>query len=190
MFVFQIIIHPNFHSPSLRNDIAIIILKSPFKLSENIGLICLPSQGTQFDMQRCVAAGWGKNSHQKGTYQSTLKKVDLPIVPRSKCLKTLQEVRLGPYFDLHKSFICAGGEANKDTCKGDGGSPLMCPILGRPGKYHQVGIVSWGLTCGLQDTPGVYVNVGLFIEWIDMVLKVHGFDPTVYKYQRRRRRSV
>ncbi|CAG9864122.1 unnamed protein product [Phyllotreta striolata] len=164
----KVIIHPSFHPPSLRNDIAVLILKSPFKLTENIGLICLPARGVRFDMQGCVAAGWGKNSYKKGTYQSTLK-------------KSLRDARLGPFFKLHRSFICAGGEANRDTCKGDGGSPLMCPIVGRPDKYHQVGIVSWGLTCGLQNTPGVYVNVEMFTKWIDYVLKSNGFDTTVYK---------
>uniref|UniRef100_A0A6P7GR36 Phenoloxidase-activating factor 2 n=1 Tax=Diabrotica virgifera virgifera TaxID=50390 RepID=A0A6P7GR36_DIAVI len=179
----KIIIHPQFHPASLRNDIAIIILKSPFKLSENIGLICLPFRGARLDSKSCVVSGWGKNSHKKGTYQSTLKKMDLPLVPRNRCVKTLQDKKLGPFFSLHQSFICAGGESGKDTCKGDGGSPLMCPIKGKPGKYQQVGIVSWGLTCGLQNTPGVYVNVMMFVDWIDTVLKSHGFDTTVYKYR-------
>lgn len=108
--------------------------------------------------------------------------MDLPIVPRDRCLKSLQTARLGPLFNLHRSFICAGGKANKDTCKGDGGSPLMCPVIGQPGRYQQVGIVSWGLTCGVKDTPGVYVNMGLFTDWIDFTMDQYGFDTSVYKY--------
>lgn len=126
--------------------------------------------------------GWGKNSYKKGTYQAILKKMDLPIVPHGKCLEALQKARLGPFFHLHGSFLCAGGEENKDTCKGDGGSPLVCPIKGHPGRYQQVGIVSWGLSCGLQNTPGVYANIPLFMDWIDFTLGVNGFEINIYKY--------
>uniref|UniRef100_A0A6P7H8F5 Phenoloxidase-activating factor 2-like n=1 Tax=Diabrotica virgifera virgifera TaxID=50390 RepID=A0A6P7H8F5_DIAVI len=41
--------------------------------------------------------------------------------------------------------IRAGGEENKDTCKGDGGSPLVCPIPNEPNRFFQMGIVSWGI---------------------------------------------
>lgn len=127
--------------------------------------------------------GWGKNSYKRGSYQPILKKMDLPVVPRGDCLIALQKARLGSLFELHNSFICAGGEDNKDTCKGDGGGPLICPITGQPGRYQQVGIVSWGLTCGVHNTPGVYVNIAIFIDWIDFTMSVHGFDSTIYKYR-------
>lgn len=143
--------------------------------------MCLPPQGMPDENKNCIVTGWGKNSHKKGTYQPILKKMDLPITPRFKCLRSLQENGLGYYFNLHISFICAGG-GNKDTCKGDGGSPLICPIIGQPGRYEQVGIVSWGLTCGLKGTPGVYVNTGLFREWIDYTMKIHDFDAHGYRY--------
>lgn len=48
---------------------------------------------------------------------SILKKVEVPIVPREKCIKALRTTRLGPIFKLHESFICAGGEEGKDTCR-------------------------------------------------------------------------
>lgn len=178
----QIVIHPNFHSGSLRNDIALLVLSEPFRLTQNVGIICLPPPKLRVDIRRCVASGWGKNSFIGGTYQPVLKKVHLPIMPRNKCVTVLREAKLGPFFTLHGSFICAGGEDNKDTCKGDGGSPLICPVIGQTERYHQIGIVSWGLTCGIANTPGVYVNVILFSEWIDNEMIKLGLDTDIYRY--------
>ncbi|XP_018319978.1 phenoloxidase-activating factor 2-like [Agrilus planipennis] len=177
----KIIVHPQYNNRSLKNDIALIITDTPFKIGQNVGIICLPQSVTNYDPENCIASGWGKNSVQKGSYQSTLKKVQLPIVNSIECTEKLRNARLGPYFNLHKSFICAGGYANKDTCKGDGGGPLICATKGATDRYQQVGIVSWGLTCGLKNTPGVYTNVGLFVEWIDSQMGRNNFDSTVYK---------
>jgi hypothetical protein len=56
-------------------------------------------------------------SGKEGRYQVILKKIDLPVVPQDACLQALRKTRLGPYFKLHESFICAGGIQGKDTCK-------------------------------------------------------------------------
>ena len=60
------------------------------------------------------------------------------------------------------------GEDGVDTCKGDGGGPLFCPLVVDPERYVQVGIVAIGLECGLPNVPGIYASVpyGLcFIKW-------------------------
>lgn len=54
--------------------------------------------------------------------------MDIPVVNRRVCQNQLRNTRIGKLFELHTSFMCAGGVAEKDTCKGDGGSPLACPI--------------------------------------------------------------
>ena len=54
-----------------------------------------------------------------------------------KCEKLLQDnTRLGEFFELDDSFICAGGKKGVDTCKGDGGSALVCKNQGQP--WYQV----------------------------------------------------
>merc|ERR1711922_73978 len=57
-----------------------------------------------------------------------------------------------------------------DTCKGDGGSPLVCPRLSDPTHFDQVGIVAWGIGCGETGTPGVYADVSKAACWIDMAM--------------------
>jgi len=56
-------------------------------------------------------------SGKEGRYQHILKKLDLPVVARDVCQNSLRSTRLGRFFLLHDSFICAGGEPGKDTCK-------------------------------------------------------------------------
>jgi hypothetical protein len=56
-------------------------------------------------------------SGKEGRYWVILKKVQLPVVPRDVCVEALRKTRLGPFFKLHESFICAGGEQGRDTCK-------------------------------------------------------------------------
>ncbi|XP_063911669.1 phenoloxidase-activating factor 2-like [Zophobas morio] len=179
----SIIVHPQYYAGALYNDIALLFLKTPVDIAENVNVICLPTQGTNVDNARCYASGWGKDVFGKeGRYQVILKKIDLPVVPRDKCQESLRNTRLGKHFDLHKSFICAGGEAGKDTCKGDGGSPLVCPIPGEKNRYQQSGIVAWGIGCGDSQTPGVYVNVALFRNWIDEQMKSKGIETQAYEY--------
>lgn len=95
-----------------------------------------------------------------------MKKIDLPYIEYGPCQTLLQKTRLGKYFRLHKSFVCAGGEENKDACYGDGGGPLVCKNK-ETSQYDLIGITSWGIGCGTKDVPGVYVNVQLFVDWIE-----------------------
>lgn len=175
----EILVHPEFNKDNLRNDIALIILTSQFDTnpatSPHIGTLCLPPANMRFDGSNCVASGWGKNLFgEEGIYQVILKKVELPIVNSNECEVLLRKTRLGRLFKLHDSFICAGGIAGKDTCKGDGGSPLACPIPGSIDRYYQAGIVSWGLGCNQDRTPGAYANVAHLRNWIDQELKSKG----------------
>lgn len=150
-----------------------LILQEPVELGEVVNTVCLPPQDYNFDGKRCFASGWGKDLWGKeGKYQVFLKKIDLPIIPREPCQERLRRTRLGVNFNLHRSFLCAGGEVGKDTCKGistmnstwnqnvlisfligDGGSPLVCPIPGKYERYFQSGIVSWGIGCA-DINPG------------------------------------
>lgn len=181
----EIQVHPEFYKPKLENDIALLFLDNPFVLQPHISPICLPPQNTRFHDIRCLASGWGKDNFGKeGMVQMILKKVDLPIVSNNQCEKLMRATpRLGHTFQLSDSFICAGGEAGKDTCKGDGGSALVCPISGTdPQRFYQSGIVSWGIGCNQYQLPGAYVNVAKFRRWIDDQMKTRNLDSSQYTY--------
>jgi len=102
-----------------------------------------------------------------------LKEIGLPVVNQAVCQDELRTTRLGQKYKLHDSFLCAGGVAGKDTCKGDGGSPLVCHSKYDPNTYVQAGIVAWGIGCGENGVPGVYADVSKATCWIDQQISCH-----------------
>ncbi|XP_017060039.1 phenoloxidase-activating factor 2-like [Drosophila ficusphila] len=165
--VTSIVRHENFTFATGGNNIALLFLSLPFELKTHIRTMCLPRQGKSFDQGRCFVAGWGKVSYQDSQLSNVQKKIQLPLVNREVCQDQLRKTPLGPDSVLPDSLLCAGGERNKDTCRGDGGSPLFCPMEGDPERYEQAGIVNWGIKCGTENIPAIYTNVALFRDWID-----------------------
>ncbi|TMW49312.1 hypothetical protein DOY81_005612 [Sarcophaga bullata] len=169
IMISNIYIHPNFNKDNLQNDVAILKLATPVALGTKptIGTICLPT--VSFVGQRCYVAGWGKNDFgPTGAYQAIQREVDVPLIPNADCQTALRRTRLGASFVLNNSsFVCAGGEAGKDACTGDGGSPLVCQTNG---LWFVVGMVAWGIGCATAGVPGVYVNVATYLPWIQTIL--------------------
>ncbi|XP_057560585.1 serine protease 44-like [Hippopotamus amphibius kiboko] len=46
---------------------------------------------------------------------------------------------------------------------GDSGGPLVCQFNN---SWVQVGIVSWGVRCGLKEVPAVYTDISFYKDWI------------------------
>merc|ERR1712227_873146 len=167
-------IHPEFDGRNLQNDFAVLFVTEDFVLDQHLDTACLPAADEVFDGTTCFATGWGKDQFgAAGQYQVVLKEIDLPVVGHDQCQDSLRTTRLGQKFKLHDSFLCAGGVAGKDTCKGDGGSPLVCPSKYDPNTYVQAGIVAWGIGCGENGTPGVYADVAKATCWIDQAISCH-----------------
>ncbi|XP_022837546.1 proclotting enzyme-like [Spodoptera litura] len=181
--VVSIEIHKDFIKKVLFYDIALLFLVRPVELAPNVGVVCLPAPRVQQeDGTRCLATGWGKDKFGKeGRYSTVLKKVVLPVVSHDRCEDLLRRnTSLGKLFNLHSTFMCAGGEKDKDTCTGDGGSPLACPV--DTDRFVQSAMVAWGVGCGKDGVPGVYVDVSTLRDWIDDKVIGKGYDPKIYTY--------
>lgn len=163
----QVVIHPGFNPNNLHNDFALLYLQTPAELSKNVDVICLDSTPSVLaNIQHCIVTGWGKDRFgKKGVFQNVLKKINLPFVEHAKCQHALRTTRLGAFFNLDQSFVCAGGEEGKDSCSGDGGSPMVC-LDNNKQQYVQTGIVAWGIGCGTNNVPGVYADVTFGYDWI------------------------
>jgi len=121
-----------------------------------INTICLPRSERQFQSQdtNCWVAAWGDKLERQ-------REVDLPLVTRSEC-----ERRLRPIFEekgvknwsLQPSELCAGGVRGKDSCRGEGGAPLVCYDK-ESDQYFALGLVNYGFGCN-NTRPAVYTNLG------------------------------
>lgn len=178
--VSKIDVHPEFNSANLLNDFALITLESEVPLTAHINTICLPPPNVKFDFDQCLGTGWGKDNFNSVSYRTNLKKIELPVIPVAECQSKLRRTKLGDLFKIHFSFMCALSEEGKDTCLGDGGAPLICPVPGKQDVFYQAGIVAWGIECGLHDVPGVYANVVKARSWIDAKMGDYGFDVNSY----------
>lgn len=117
--VYKIIVHKDFGTANLHNDIALLVLKTPAQLAVHINTVCLPPQNYKFDHNTCFASGWGKDKFgYEGIYRANLKKLELPVVPLRNCQDSLRTTKLGSRFKIDTSFMCAGGELDVDACTG------------------------------------------------------------------------
>lgn len=100
-----------------------------------------------------------------------LQQAVVPVLSPNKCRRMLTKtIAQYGYQDEFagleisgETHICAGvGEV--DSCTGDSGGPLIA--RDENGTPVQVGIVSWGLGCARPDSPGVYVRVAEYKDWI------------------------
>lgn len=171
--VISVIKHRGYDRRNLQNDIALLFLETPVEITSHINVICLPPPGTQISSNKCFVTGWGQNNDMNQNQHSRiLKKMRLSTVDKQECENDLKKTKLGKKFSLHKSFMCAGGKTHEDACYGDGGGPLVCQIPEENNRYQQVGIVSWGLGCGVKGVPGVYTDVAQLRYWIDRLMNI------------------
>uniref|UniRef100_A0A182PV84 Peptidase S1 domain-containing protein n=1 Tax=Anopheles epiroticus TaxID=199890 RepID=A0A182PV84_9DIPT len=159
----RVVVHPNYYSGALYNDLALLFFDEPFNdTAVNVEPVCTgESDASLYPSDNCFVTGWG-GSPKSNRVQSIQQYSKLRMMEREQCESQLQRLpSLGSKFRLHQSFLCAAASGT-DVCQGSGGSPYACE---RDGRYDLVGIVSWGVGCG-DGIPAVLTNVTSLSEWI------------------------
>ncbi|XP_040896119.1 proproteinase E-like [Toxotes jaculatrix] len=165
----KVIVHPQWDASCLScgNDIAMIKLASPARLSEKVMLACLPKSGEIVPHDHpCYITGWGR-LYTGGPIASKLQQALLPVVEHSVCSSSSwwgSTVKL--------TMICAGGDI-RSGCHGDSGGPLMCRGVDR--KWYVQGVTSFvsSLGCNTLKKPTVFTRTSSFSKWIHDTMMQH-----------------
>ncbi len=129
-------------------------LSQDVQLNEFIQIACLPKLKSNYYPIPTIdswAVGWGTVSSGSTLTSNILKNVKLTLYPASKCNAVSPLIMKN-----WQAQICAGDVAGgKDSCQGDsGGSLFIKDYVNGKLKYVTVGIVSYGIGCGLPNRPG------------------------------------
>lgn len=181
--------HKAYNSQTHQNDIALIELTEIPRFT-NLVEAKLPQSGraglgtgtplllTGWGYQRATESA-GTIRALDGEYQeraiARLLKGTLTLLPDPECNNN-RNFRVKKY-RLRPGQFCAGSQAGVDSCRGDSGGPLVDRRTGT-----LVGLVSFGPGCGLAKTPGVYVDIGHFADWIARAKAAAGRGRAGTKY--------
>ncbi|XP_076269901.1 uncharacterized protein LOC143202327 isoform X2 [Rhynchophorus ferrugineus] len=119
--VYKMFVHPNFEIKTVDNDIALLQLPRSVRLP----VACLPSKKPKVG-KLCSVMGWGKTDTRHSYGVPILHEAKLPLVAHKICKRAYKELLIS------QNMLCAGWKSGKsDTCAGDSGGGLMCPIKKR-----------------------------------------------------------
>lgn len=167
----KVIVHPDYDSKTLENDLALIKMKKPVPFRDDIQPVCMPRLGEDFTGLDGYATGWGLTDFDKRQLPETLQIVRLPIIGNRRCQSMYKKA--GHDKQITEMDLCAGyAKGGMDACEGDSGGPLL---VHRPHDRRWVlaGIVSNGVKCGEPLLPGVYTRVSKFMNWIEEQMRIH-----------------
>ncbi|XP_078490117.1 uncharacterized protein LOC100185217 isoform X1 [Ciona intestinalis] len=156
------VIHPNFVSNTLENDIALIFLRTEATTGDYVNTICLPNGEQVAEGTKCWATGYGAIS-EGGPLSKTLRQVALPIANSQTCVQNY--ARISRTVNTVKT-LCAGyDQGGRDSCQGDSGGPLVCQRCNSC-NWFLAGLVSFGRGCARVGMFGIYSRMTYFEQWI------------------------
>ncbi|XP_041480035.1 uncharacterized protein LOC121427594 isoform X5 [Lytechinus variegatus] len=159
----DVISHPDFMRANRGDDIAVLRLLDPIpEFNDYVRPICLATFEDEINNYKtCYVSGWGA-LEEGGPSPDILQDAIVGLISDEDCASSYTSFS-------SESMICAGYLAGGvDTCQGDSGGPLMCE--GTDGRWHLVGITSFGNGCARPDNPGVYTRVSRYIDFISTVI--------------------
>lgn len=166
MTIINRISHPNFNSNTKLNDIALFELEDSVIPNAYVRPACL-NFNENLKWTKAIATGFGLVNLDDDGGSEELMKVQLDSIDRNVCLRLFGAIE----GDILNHQLCVGYmNGGKDTCQGDSGGPLQIVLRDPYCMYSVIGVTSYGRLCGYANTPGIYVNVNYFVDWIENIV--------------------
>ncbi|KAF9819119.1 hypothetical protein SFRURICE_000784 [Spodoptera frugiperda] len=159
----DVIMHPQYSTANLNNDIAMIRLPTNVLFTTGIQPIALPpSWSGTFVGNWAVAAGFGRTSDQQAGASTIVSHVNLQVISVQACQAVFGSVFVVP------STICTNGAGGVGICGGDSGGPL---VYNQNGVPTLIGVSSFVARDGCQlGFPSAFARVTSFDSFIRQYL--------------------
>ncbi|GJQ73809.1 CLIPC1 [Trypoxylus dichotomus] len=161
-------IHPAYVRPKYYNDIALLELEKPAKLSLYVKPACLKTDDSS--VPRGLVTGWGHTEHHPASEH--LLKAGVHLFTLEECNRTFwRHKRTLPRGIDPNLQLCYGSKTSiQDSCQGDSGGPIQIYAADVYCSYYVFGVTSFGISCGNQNIPGGYVKLKSYIKWIEDIV--------------------
>ncbi|CAH0715096.1 unnamed protein product, partial [Brenthis ino] len=181
--VFQVIVHDEYYSKNLKNDISLLKLRTDVLFNNYVQPVCLWYDDAYYRLPTLdifgTVVGWGFDSSD--SLSSTLHATTMPKISELTCVLS-NPVFYGNFIQDGTKF-CAGYRNGTSACNGDsgGGFFVFVPDLAKrenvpndgdvPGAWYLKGIVSASLS--RSDAPVcdpfsyvVFSDISKYLDWI------------------------
>ncbi|XP_060858702.1 serine proteinase stubble-like [Metopolophium dirhodum] len=161
-----VIIHPKYNTYAMGHDLALLRFDEPVIFQPNILPVCIPEDDLNFAGFSAHITGWGA-LYYGGLSTIALQGATVSVLNNSVCENMFRAA--GYIKKIPDTFICAGSkDGGYDACKGDSGGPM---VVQRPdNRWVVAGIIAWGMRCGEPNSPGVYMRISKFKDWINKII--------------------
>lgn len=153
--VVDTIVHPNWDSVTLRNDLMLLILDSPVDVEP---LVYSREFPVMSNLDTLHILGLGR-LEDGGELPETLQVAQVDLADYDKCDDAYSDGGILDFLTglTSSTQFCAAGPGI-DSCQGDSGGPLIVSSSVDASLDMQIGLVSFGSGCAQAGFPGKYFS--------------------------------